>query len=98
MTTIEICNFINPVYWDKSEMMMKPVNSEITKSENWNFSGIECFSTTTDVYTLIENSTTGAEFYVEKTLTYGEAMILWFLTIFTIILLFKTAYNFFWGK
>lgn len=47
---------------------------------------------------LIKNETTGAEFYVEKTLTYGEAMILWFLTLFAFILIFKIAYNFFWGK
>ena len=96
MTTQENCIFYDPVYWDKDIEELLPLNSQITKFENWNFSKSIC--TSTDVYTLVQNNETGAEFYVQRTLTYGEAMILWFLTIFTIVLIFKTAYNFFWGK
>lgn len=81
------CEFTSPKTWEN----IMPES----KTDFWNYSEFICWSNKSE---LIENTTTGAEFYVVKSLTYGEAMILWFLTIFTIILLFKTAYNFFWGK
>lgn len=46
----------------------------------------------------IQNSETGAEFYLDKTINYGDILIVWFLTIFGIFLIFKSAYNFFWKK
>lgn len=66
---------------------------------DFEFSEMICTSTENpNIYSQIENSTTGAEFFVQKTLTYGEAMILWFLTLFAFYLIFKTVYNYFWGK
>ena len=51
-----------------------------------------------DSKVLIQNTTTSAEFYLDKSLNYGEAIIIWFLTIFTFYIIFRTAYNFFWKK
>ena len=48
--------------------------------------------------TLIKNENTGAEFMVDKTLSYGDAILIWFATLFAFYLIFKTAYNFFWKK
>lgn len=98
MTIQEICNYSNPVWWDRNTQEFMPLlGSEADESTVWNFQEKNC-TTTDDVYTLIQNSTTGAEFYLNKTLTYGEAMILWFLTLFAIVFIFQKAYNFFWGK
>ena len=81
------CQFNSPRTWENLE----PTN----KLDFWNYSEWTCWSEKSE---LIQNSETGAEFYLDKTLTYGEAMILWFLTIFTFVLIFKIAYNFFWKK
>lgn len=51
-----------------------------------------------DLYSLVENSTTGASFYVQKTLSYGDSLILWFLSIFAICLIVKIIFNFFYHK
>lgn len=52
-----------------------------------------------DIYELITNETYGdRKFYVQKTLTYGEAILIWFLTIFAVFLVARTIFNFFWKK
>ena len=84
---IENCEFSSPKTWEN----LAPTS----KTDFWNYSEVICWSNRSE---LIENETTGAEFYVDKTLSYGEAMVLWFLTIFTILFIFKITYNFFWGK
>lgn len=50
---------------------------------------------TTNQYTLIENSETGAEFYLDKSFTYGEAIIITFITIFFFAFLGKIIFNYF---
>ncbi len=98
MTKDTICIYSEPVWWDKDTQQLLPLADGIAdKSFIWNFSKKEC-STTDDVFILIENQETGAEFYVDKTLNYGEAMILWFLTLFSFYLIFRITYNFFWKK
>lgn len=90
------CEFYNPYYFDIATKTILPFDTE-AGTQYWNFGSMRC-STTDSKIALIENAETGAEFYVEKTLNYGEAMIIWFLTIFLIAMIFKTAYNFFWKK
>lgn len=90
------CEFSEPVYWSIPDQALLPLTNGFVSGRNWNFLKQNCSST--DVYTLIENKDTGASFYVEKTLNYGEAMILWFLTMFSFYLIFKSAYHFFWKK
>lgn len=50
---------------------------------------------TTDQYTLIENSETGAEFYLDKTFSYGDAIIITFITIFFFAFLGKIIFSYF---
>ncbi|GAI05846.1 unnamed protein product, partial [marine sediment metagenome] len=63
-------------------------------------SEIDCEVSTPDaIYELITNeSYPDREFYVQKTFTYGEAIVIWFLTIFTIFFIAKTVFNFLWKK
>lgn len=44
--------------------------------------------------TLIENTETGANFWVDESYSYGEGMILTFLTIFIFCVIGKVVYNF----
>lgn len=45
--------------------------------------------------TLITNETTGAKFWVNESFSYGESMIIIFLTIFIFCIIGKIIYNFF---
>jgi hypothetical protein len=47
---------------------------------------------------LIQNTTTGAEFYIEKTFSYGDAVVVFFLTLFLIFGIAIGVFNFFWKK
>lgn len=73
--------------------------------DDYEYSKMTCVSTSTsDIFnasssaSLIKNEVTGAEFYLDKTLNYGDAVIIWFLTIFSVYMIFKVVYNFFWKK
>lgn len=43
---------------------------------------------------LIHNDTNGAEFYIQKTLTYGELLLIIFISIFFVFGIFKFIWNF----
>lgn len=49
-------------------------------------------------YQLIQNASTGAEFYVEKTISYGQALIVFFFTLFTISFICLIIWRFFWKR
>lgn len=77
----------------------EPVNLETDPElpADWEFSKIEC--ETPETYELIQNETyPERQFFVQKTFTYGEALIIWFLTLFFIYLITKSIFNFFWKK
>lgn len=64
---------------------------------DFEYSQIEC--ETPEIYELIQNENySDREFYIQKTLTYGEAILIWFLTIFFVFLIAKTIFNLFWEK
>jgi len=69
-------------------------NAPTTKQDAWNFKNFNCSSTKE----LITNTTTGAEFYIDKTITYGDALMFWFLTIFSVGLIFSIIFKFFWRQ
>lgn len=48
-----------------------------------------------DQYTLIQNTETEAEFYLDKTFSYGEAVMITFITIFFFAFLGKIIFNYF---
>jgi len=51
-------------------------------------------ATTTDVYTLIQNDTTGASFYVNKSLSYGDILLLTFVILFAVFGIVKVISDF----
>lgn len=51
-------------------------------------------ATTTDVYSLIQNSYTGAEFYVNKSISYGDTLLLAFVLLFCIMGIVKSIADF----
>jgi hypothetical protein len=52
-----------------------------TTTDIWQFSEMECFSSSTE---LIQNASTGAEFYLQKSIDYGDVLILIFFLLFAI--------------
>jgi len=54
--------------------------------------------TLNDLFYLIQNSETNAEFYLQKSLTYGDLLIVIFLSIFLIFSIFKFLWNFVWAE
>lgn len=64
-------------------------------TSSWAYSKITCQP---DQLELIQNASTGAEFYVSKTIDYGETLIIIFITIFTIFLICKIIFDFLWHK
>jgi len=71
-----------------------------TKQDFWQFSVMEC--ETTDASTsinflkneLIQNATTGAEFFVDKSVSYGDFLVITFLMIFLIFGIMKFLIGF----
>jgi hypothetical protein len=65
-------------------------------TDNWEYSAINCTSTeTTSTIALISNPNTGAEFYLDKKINYGDVLILVFLLSFFIFCIFKVVSDFF---
>lgn len=78
------CIFSEPVLFDG--------NPPTTTENIWQFSKVDCFSSTTE---LIQNANTGAEFYLNKTINYGEVLVLVFLFLFAVFGIFKIISDFF---
>lgn len=75
-------------FWD-------PINLNTTTTPDFEFSKLNCTST------LIEsvlNSTTGAEFYLSKTIDYGDVVIFWFFTLGFLLAIFTFIFKLFWKK
>jgi hypothetical protein len=91
------CEFSKPFYWDNTNNVFRPLEGNpihYIQGQNWAYSGITCSSTKE----LIQNPDTGAEFYIDKTITYGDALLFWFLTIFSVALIASIIFKFFWRK
>jgi len=82
------CEFDSPRNWENE--------APVSKSDFWNYSEISCTSTEpTSTIALISNPDTGAQFYLDKTLNYGEVLILVFLLLFAIFGIVKIIADFF---
>jgi hypothetical protein len=98
------CVFSKPFYWDNTDNVFRALGGNpihYQQNQNWNYSEITCSSgigTASSSKELITNTTTGAEFYIDKTITYGDALMFWFLTIFLVGLIFSIIFKFFWRK
>ncbi|GAH97061.1 unnamed protein product [marine sediment metagenome] len=92
------CEFLEPVYWNKDLQEFVPVVAGSVldlKDTTWNFTKMVCDEGLT--LELIQGPD-DREFFVQKTLTYGEAIIIWFLTLFLVGLTAKIIFDFFWKK
>lgn len=92
------CEFLEPIYWNKELQEFVPVvggNALDLKDTTWNFTKMICDEGLT--LELVQG-TDDREFFVQKTLTYGEAIIIWFLTLFLVGLTAKIIFDFFWKK
>ena len=87
-----ICEFNDPQVFDGSP--------PLTKQDTWNYSSMIC--ETSDATTsikflkneLIQNASTGAEFFVEKSVSYGDFLMITFLMIFLIFGIMKFLIGF----
>jgi hypothetical protein len=89
------CIFSEPVISIKNGEVISFVYPTAT-NQNFEFSKMECES---DIYELVENQNyQERKFFVEKTFSYGDALIVFFLTLFLIGIVAKGIFNFFWEK
>lgn len=74
------CEFNNPKTWEN----LPPINEK----DIWNYSKIICEeedNPSDKQFEIIENATTGAKFYLNKEISYGDFLIITFLMIFLIL-------------
>lgn len=74
-------------------------------ADNWEITGIMIYTSPSsyDVFirkgfqekTLIENSETGAKFWINETISYGEAFVIFFIVVLTIAVITKAIFKFF---
>lgn len=87
------CQFSEPLQVSNGGSLQTPTD----KNANFQFSKLVCDNpTTTELITNLDYPE--REFFVEKTLTYGDVLIIWFLTLFFIALISKFIFDFFWKK
>ena len=72
-----------------------PIDLGNASTSDWEFSQMNCTST---LFEQISNSTSGAEFFISKTLTYGDVVVFWFLTIFLVAGILTFIFKTFWHK
>ena len=77
------CEFSTPKTFD---------DSTPTSTDFWNYKNVICQSTSTAE--LIENTTTGASFYVRQEISYGDILIITFLTLFLVFGVLKFLTDF----
>ena len=69
-----------------------PVNLETPPKYDWEYSLMNCQATTT--FELIENASTGASFYLRQEISYGDILVITFLTLFLIFGILKFLTDF----
>jgi len=77
------CQFSDPVNY---------LGAPASEGEFWNFQTLNCDSE--QRFELIQNPTTGGEFYLDKTMSYGDLILIIFVSIFLIFGIFKFVWNF----
>ena len=68
-------------------------NPPATSTDIWNYQKMVC-SSTPETIELVENASTGASFYISKQLSYGDILLITFLTLFLIFGIFKFLIDF----
>lgn len=68
-----------------------PVNLGTEELPDFEYSEMVC--DTPEIHEFIENETTEASFYLEKTFSYGDFFVMFFLTIFTLFGIVKIIWD-----
>jgi hypothetical protein len=76
------CQFSDPVNY---------TGSPPAEGEPFAFSGMSCSD---DKFSLQANGTSGANFYIDKTISYGQILIIFFVLLFFVFGVFKMMWNF----
>lgn len=72
-----------------------PVNLGTAENPDWEYSEISCeFSELENPLELITNTETEANFYISKTLDYGDVLVITFLILFLVFGILKFLTNF----
>ena len=71
------------------------LESSVELPAQWSFSKFACENATLES---IQNTTTGAQFYLDKRLSYGEILVVVFLTIFLILIICKAIAGFVFNR
>jgi len=66
-------------------------------TEDWEFTKMDC-TYENDKFILVKSESTEAEFYLEKTINYGDIILIVFLSIFTIAIICKWIAEFVFKK
>lgn len=74
------------------------VNKNIAFGSAETFLSIHKLYSMPDIYTQIQNASTDAEFYLEKTINYGDLLIIIFLSIFLIFGIISFLWKFIYSK
>jgi len=81
--TLEELNTLGDTGWEVKEIL-------VNTTESFNAFLVKGFQEKT----LIENTETGAKFWINETFSYGETMVIIFLTFFIFAIIGKIIYNF----
>lgn len=76
------CQFYEPLYWNKDLGIFQSPEADGKHSEHFKFSKMVCDEG--QVFELIENETTEASFYLDKSFSYGDFFLIFALMIFTL--------------
>lgn len=72
-------------------VLSEPINLGADGAPDWEYSKIICDYT--GLYEYIENTTTSASFYLEKSFNYGDFFIMGFFTLFILVAIVKTIWE-----
>ena len=80
------CIYSEPVYWNRAELKLLPLDSKISELDNWNYAKMECsgdldYSTSTFPAYLEKIESPENNFFLEKNISYGDFLIIAFLIL-----------------
>jgi len=68
------------------------------ETEDWEFTKMDCSLTPEDVFTLVESESSEAQFYLDQSVSYGDILMIVFMSIFTIAIICKWVGEFVFKK
>jgi hypothetical protein len=91
------CVFSEPLYWCKTCGALEPLETHAGAPSGtaFQYSKAVCDGEdSTSTIALIKNNDTGAEFFIDKTISYGDILLLAFVLLFCIMGIVKSISDF----